>query len=104
MRDPSGLDPSLVAELADVDMQAVHPLNLFRICWRNDPITGGFGDVNYLELPSELTGAPARIVGLIGEHFRPTAPSGHLRATIAGAAHSTAPCLGAGPWRSCRRR
>jgi hypothetical protein len=24
MRDPSGLDPSLVAELADVDMQAVH--------------------------------------------------------------------------------
>ena len=69
MRDPSGLDPSLLAELADVDMQAVHPLNLFRISWRNDPDTGGFGDVNSLELPSELTGVPARIVGLIGEHF-----------------------------------
>jgi cysteine synthase len=69
MRDPSGLDPSLVAELSGIDMQAVHPLNLFRITWRNDPDSGTFGDVNYLELPSELTGIPARIVGLVGEHF-----------------------------------
>ncbi len=69
MRDPSGLDPSLVAELADIDMQAVHPLNLFRITWHNDPDTAAFGEVNYLELPSELTGVPARIAGLIGEHF-----------------------------------
>jgi cysteine synthase len=69
MRDPAGLDPSLVAELAEIDMQAVHPLNLFRITWHNDPDSGTFGDVNYLELPSELTGVPARIVGLVGEHF-----------------------------------
>ena len=69
MRSPAGLDPSLLAELTDVDMQAVHPLNLFRITWRNDPDTGAFGDVNHLELPSELTGVPARIVGLVGEHF-----------------------------------
>ncbi len=69
MREPSGLNPSLVAELADIDMQAVHPLNLFRITWHNDPDTGAFGEVNYLELPPELTGVPARIVGLVGEHF-----------------------------------
>ncbi|MEN8144444.1 MAG: pyridoxal-phosphate dependent enzyme [Gemmatimonadota bacterium] len=69
MRDPSGLAPSLVAELSAVDMQAVHPLNLFRITWRNDPHTGAFGGVNYLELPPELTGVPARIVGLVGKHF-----------------------------------
>ncbi|MEE9207537.1 MAG: pyridoxal-phosphate dependent enzyme [Gemmatimonadota bacterium] len=69
MRDPSGLDPSLVAELAGVDMQALHPLNLFRITWRNDSDTGAFGGVNHLELPPELTGVPARIVGLVGKHF-----------------------------------
>jgi cysteine synthase A len=69
MRDPSRLSPSLVAGLPDIDMQAVHPLNLFRITWHNDPDTGAFGDVNYLELPRELTGVSARIVGLVGEHF-----------------------------------
>ncbi len=69
MRDPSALDPAVVAALRGVDMQAVHPLNLFRITWHNDPKTGGFGEVNALEIPSELTGVPARIVGLVGKHF-----------------------------------
>jgi cysteine synthase len=69
MRDPSGLDPVILEALGSVDMQALDPLNLFRITWRNDPVSGGFGDVNALELPSELTGIPARIVGLVGEHF-----------------------------------
>src|SRR3990172_4175706 len=69
MRDPSALDPAVVAALRGVDMQAVHPLNLFRITWHNDRKTGGFGEVNALEIPSELTGVPARIVGLVGKHF-----------------------------------
>ncbi|MBI3668419.1 MAG: pyridoxal-phosphate dependent enzyme [Acidobacteria bacterium] len=69
MRDPSTVDPAIVAALRAVDMQAVDPLNLFRITWHNDPKTNGFGEVNAIELPSELTGVPARIVGLIGKHF-----------------------------------
>ena len=69
MRDPHSLPATLREALAQVPMQAVHPLNLFRITWRNDVETGGFGDVNIVELPSELTGVPARIVGLVGKHF-----------------------------------
>ncbi len=68
MRDPGTVDPSVVAALRSVDMQALHPLNLFRISWHNDP-RGGFGPVNALELPSALTGVRARIVGLVGKHF-----------------------------------
>ena len=69
MRDPSAVDPAVHAALADVDLQAVDPLNLFRINWHNDPETGGFGPVNSVEFPPELTGVEARIVGLVGKHF-----------------------------------
>jgi cysteine synthase len=69
MRDPHRLDPAIGRLLTNVDMQAVDPLNLFRITWRNDPASGGFGDVNALELPPELTGVRARIIGLVGKHF-----------------------------------
>jgi cysteine synthase len=69
MRDPAAVDPGIVASLRGVDMQAPDPLNLFRITWRNDPETGGFGDVNFVEFQPELTGVPARIVGLVGKHF-----------------------------------
>ena len=69
MRDPSTIPDGVRAALRGVDMQAVDPLNLFRITWHNDPGTGGFGHVNVLELPSILTGVPARIGGLVGKHF-----------------------------------
>ena len=69
MSDPRTVDPAVLSALTEVDMQAVDPLNLFRISWHNDPQTGGFGKVNALEFPSELTGVEARIVGLVGKHF-----------------------------------
>jgi cysteine synthase len=69
MRDPSGIDPSVVSALAGVDMQAVDPGNLFRITWHNDTSSGGFGPVNAVEIPGELSGVEARIVGLVGAHF-----------------------------------
>jgi cysteine synthase len=69
LRDPGTIDPAVVSALQAVDMQAVDPLNLFRITWHNDPATGGFGPVNALVFPSELTGVRARIVGLVGEFF-----------------------------------
>lgn len=69
MREPNTIDLGVAAGVRGVDMQAVDPLNLFRITWHNDPRTGGFGEVNAVVLPSALTGVPARIVGLVGKHF-----------------------------------
>jgi cysteine synthase len=68
-RDPELIDPAVRKALPAVDIQDVHPLNLFRITWCNDVTTGGFGPVNAMLLPSELTGVEATIVGLIGERF-----------------------------------
>ncbi|MCP3958917.1 MAG: pyridoxal-5-phosphate-dependent protein subunit beta [bacterium] len=69
LRDPQTIDPAILDALPGIDMQAVDPLNLFRITWRNDPRTGSFGPVNALEFPPELTGVEARIVGIVGKHF-----------------------------------
>jgi cysteine synthase A len=69
LRDPTRVDLAIRRSLLGVDMQVVNPLNLFRITWHNDPETGGFGPVNALEIPPELSGVPARIVGLVGKHF-----------------------------------
>ena len=69
MRDPQRMPAATVASLRGLDMQAVDARNLFRITWHNDPATGGFGPVNAIEIPSALSGVPARIVGLVGAHF-----------------------------------
>lgn len=69
MRDPSTVPATVRDSLRGVDMQAVDPRNLFRITWHNDPATGGFGPVNVLEVPREVTGVKARIAGLVGAHF-----------------------------------
>jgi len=71
MKDPS-LVPGFVQEqLRSVGLWDVHPLNLFRITWKNEPVPqgGGFGGVNYVELPETLTGVPARIFALVGKWF-----------------------------------
>ena len=69
MRNPASIDPAIKERMSGVGMQDLDPLNLFRITWRNDPGTGGFGEVNHIEFPPDLTGVPARIVGLVGKHF-----------------------------------
>ena len=69
MRDPSLIPASIQKRLPGVDVEAVDPLNLFRITWKNDPRTGLFGGPNYLEIPSAITGVKARIVGLVGKFF-----------------------------------
>jgi cysteine synthase len=71
MKDPQTIPTPIVDRLADVGLWDLHPLNLFRITWKNEPVkTGGrFGDVNVFEFPSELTGVPARIVALVGKWF-----------------------------------
>ncbi len=71
MKDPSRIPPSIRAELAEIGLWDLHPRNLFRITWHNEPKPhgGGFNGVNFLELPSSLTGVPARIVLLVGKWF-----------------------------------
>jgi cysteine synthase len=54
-----------------VGLWDVNPLNLHRITWRNQPVASGglFGEVNFIEIPRELTRVPARIVALVGKWF-----------------------------------
>ncbi len=71
MKDPSRIPPAIQARLKEVGLWDVNSLNLFRITWKNEPVAhgGGFGGVNYLELPPALTGVPARIIALVGKWF-----------------------------------
>jgi cysteine synthase A len=69
MRDPTAVHPAIREALLGVGLQDVNPLNLFRITWRNDPNSRAFGEANTLEIPAELTGVRARIVGLVGKYF-----------------------------------
>jgi len=68
-KDPSLIPEKIKAKLKPVGLWDVDPINLFRITWKNDPETGLFGNGNWVELPSELTGVDARIVGLVGKYF-----------------------------------
>ncbi|HOW89827.1 MAG TPA: pyridoxal-phosphate dependent enzyme, partial [Elusimicrobiales bacterium] len=69
MKDPSLVPAGIRKKLKKTGLWDVDPLNLFRINWHNDFDTGLFGGVNFLELPGELTGVRARIVGLVGKYF-----------------------------------
>jgi cysteine synthase len=71
MKDPSYISEETKNSLADVGLWDVDPRNLFRISWHNQPkVKGGtYGGVNYIELPSSLTGVPARIIVLVGKWF-----------------------------------
>src|SRR5512143_235407 len=71
MKDPSKIPAAVKDELKNIGLWDIHPRNLFRINWHNQPTASGgtFGGVNYLELPSSLTGVRARIVVLVGKWF-----------------------------------
>ena len=71
MKDPSKVPAKVKQELTKIGLWDVAPRNLFRITWHNEPKDsgGGFGGVNTLELPSSLTGVPARIIVLVGKWF-----------------------------------
>lgn len=71
MKNPELIPGKIKDELRNIGLWDVHPRNLFRITWHNQPVEkgGGFGDANYLELPSSLTGTKARVIGLVGKWF-----------------------------------
>ena len=70
------VNPALISNgvrerLQGVGLWDINPLNLFRITWHNEQVShgGGFGDVNYIEIPNSITGVDARIIALVGKWF-----------------------------------
>ncbi len=73
MKNPKQKIPnSIKKDLSSIGLWEIHSRNLFRITWKNEPMPQG-GDFrelpNYIELPRELTGVKARIIGLVGKWF-----------------------------------
>ena len=71
MRDPNLVPDKVKNELKSIGLWDLHPRNLFRITWHNEPKPSGglFGGLNYFEFPRSLTGTPARIIALVGKWF-----------------------------------
>ena len=130
MQDPGLIPSDVQAGLVDIGLWDLHPLNLYRITWHNEPVAhgGGFGGVNYVEWPSALPGTDARIVSLIGKWFPtgahkvgaasgawfpawlpasstrpPRRRCGRPPGTTAGAVPTTPTCWVASRWPSSRR-
>ncbi len=71
LKDPAKAPAAIREQLAHTGLWDLDPRNLFRITWHNEPVAsgGGFGPVNYFELPRSLTGTSARIIALVGKWF-----------------------------------
>lgn len=71
MKNPNLIPDSIKEELKKIGLWDITSQNLFRITWKNEPVAdgGGYGGVNYVELPSSLTGVDARIIALVGKWF-----------------------------------
>ncbi|HNV95883.1 MAG TPA: pyridoxal-phosphate dependent enzyme, partial [Bacteroidales bacterium] len=71
MKNPDLIPEKIKNHLKNVGLWDLNPINLFRINWHNEPKEKGglYGKVNYIELPTSLTGVDARIVLLIGKWF-----------------------------------
>ena len=71
MKNPDLAPGKVKSDLKGIGLWDVAPRNLFRITWKNQPVTSGgnFGGVNYIEFPSSLTGTQARVIALVGKWF-----------------------------------
>lgn len=71
MKNPELVPDRIKDELAGIGLWDVHPANLYRITWKNEPRESGgrFGGVNHVVLPPELTGTRATIIALTGRWF-----------------------------------
>jgi cysteine synthase len=71
MKNPDLIPEKVKDALRKVGLWDLNPLNLFRITWKNEPVShgGGFRGLNYIEFPKSLTGTDARIVALVGKWF-----------------------------------
>jgi cysteine synthase A len=70
-QDPGRVPAEITARLKDVGLWDLDPANLFRINWKNQAVEhgGGFGEGNWIEFPSALTGVDATIIGIVGKWF-----------------------------------
>ncbi len=68
-KNPELIPQKIKDELLDIGLWDLHPRNLFRITWKNEPkVKGGlFSGLNFIEFPESLTGTSARIFGLVGK-------------------------------------
>ena len=70
-RNPERVPAQITERLKGIGLWDLDPANLFRICWKNEAIEfgGGYGEGNWIEFPSELTGVDATIIGIAGKWF-----------------------------------
>lgn len=70
-KNPELLPQKVREKLKNISLWDIHSDNLFRITWKNEPTDfgGGFGPVNYMEIPPALSGVEARIIALVGKWF-----------------------------------
>lgn len=71
MKDPTTIPAKIKQELSTLGLWDITPRNLFRITWKNEPVSkgGGYDGVNIIEFPKSLTGVEARIIALVGKWF-----------------------------------
>ena len=73
MQNPDLIPEKIKDKLSGIGLWDFDPLNLFRVSWRNNPREKGgdgkFGGVNFIEIPSVLSGVKARIIVLTGKWF-----------------------------------
>ena len=71
MKNPAIIPEQVKEKLQKIGLWDLDSYNLFRITWQNEPLKRGglYNGVNYLELPSRLTGVEARIFALVGKWF-----------------------------------
>ncbi len=71
LRDPDKIPEKIKKALKNVGSWDVNPLNLFRVTWKNEPTLegAGYGDVNIIEFPQQLSGIDARIFVMVGKWF-----------------------------------
>ena len=74
MKNPDLIPQEIKDRLKEVELEALDPVNLFRISWYNEPkVKGGLYNENklpnYIEIPSELSGVKARIFAMSGKFF-----------------------------------
>jgi len=71
MKNPELIPEEITKKLSTTGLWEIAPENLFRITWKNEQKESGglFGAPNFIELPSSLTGVPARIIAMVGKWF-----------------------------------
>lgn len=93
MQHPETIPEKIQEKLKTVGLWDVNPLNLFRITWKNEAKeTGGLYQAvpNYVEIPSELSGVPCRILAMAGKWFPTAATRSALRSAASPRASSPA--------------